>query len=393
MSRDVLLFVVTSDTSVKNKLTKAYPELKWIFVHSNKSDWSVEDKLNHLKKIKNGYHYLFLDTKIVKQCLKEKIIIDLEKIQLSLKTVALEDGKIITTSKKGLYQPVHTHHLSWKDYLAGGMIEAPPLAKNPELIVLAVVAGKVSDYSHWIESAERLGYNYHILGQNKPWGGWAMRTREFYQYLKDCPYPYVLLSDTTDVFFNRPADELVEKFKKFNKPVVMGGERCFAYPHGGKKGRYDPAIMKEFFDQRTKSKHRYPNAGLRMGTVAGLRDMLSGQLDYQDDQAPCFDDIYRGKDITVDHDNVLFGNCPGDGDNTEDFYYDQEHNCVRSKHSDEIPCVMHFPGRNFKLMYRYYGAITGTDPDYSQPAPWWVWMILLTFFCLVLAFVLGLYLT
>jgi hypothetical protein len=87
--------------------------------------------------------------------------------------------------------------------------------------------------THWtprLENCKRSlhqqGYlTYHLLGWGEKWGGWVWRMTQYVEALRALPSNrLVLLLDAYDMIASRPAAQLVETFRAFNRPVVVGTE-------------------------------------------------------------------------------------------------------------------------------------------------------------------------
>lgn len=247
-------------------------------------------------------------------------------------------------------------------------------------------------YAKWETTSDYYGYNYEIIGRNRPWKGFGTKIKAFHDRLQTVTEPYAVLTDATDLYFCGPAMELHDKFVKLGVDVIVSGEMNMYYPGG----HYDHEVIRQFFEGIQESEQRFPNSGFIMGKTESLKKMLELHLEYSDDQGPCFDTIFENRHpLVVDYHTVLIGNVPNylmDGDRAMNYFkYDEKTRRYRNIYSNEAPVALHFPGRNFYVMKHFY-ATSGQPSSstvFDDEAGWVVFAILLIVF-LILIFYLTL---
>ena len=145
----------------------------------------------------------------------------------------------------------------------------------------------------------------------------------------------VCFVDGYDVLQFGDLDEIETKFRTFEADLVVGSE-IFCWP--------SPWMAHLFPDVKTK--YRFPNSGMYVGTWKAIKHMLEWdryRLTY-DDQGYFQDWYLRQKEFVVkqDHDCILFQNCvfvPLD-----EFEYRGDRVVNRLKGTE--PCFFHFSGKS-----------------------------------------------
>lgn len=168
-----------------------------------------------------------------------------------------------------------------------------------------------------VKNIEKKGETIEILGQKHiPYeigqdveGGRRLKLKldEVYNfihrpYLK--PNDIILFTDAYDVYYSGDKKTVLERFKKMNKPVVFGSEKC-CYPDGG-KAEYYPNNQTMF---------PYLNSGLFIGRVEALKECMK-HYDSELIEDNCNDQLWwtnkfleRQDLIELDYNNNLFLNC------------------------------------------------------------------------------------
>lgn len=260
--------------------------------------------------------------------------------------------------------------------------------KEPRLkaITTATTNIKEEKLALYRKTAEHFGYNYAIVGRDKPWKGFKTKVSCLNEELQNTTEPYVVLTDSTDVFFTGSALELLEKFIKMDKGLVVGGERKIYY----KKGRYSDEEIKKYFASIATGTHMFPNTGFIMGKTDEMKKLLAYSENCADDQAAVMDTIFSKKmKVEVDCTGNIIGNVVYN--QGSEFYYNPETN--RYQNESGAPPVLHFPGQNLQVMKDYFFTL---NPDYFVPAPSSaVWTLVIIFAILILfiivVFLLGKY--
>lgn len=271
----------------------------------------------------------------------------------------------------------------FSDLSISGKLKAYPPCLDLKVLGVATQEINEKSFALWKESLEKYGYNYSILGRNKPWQGWTFRTKLYLEELKKLEANVTILADTIDLFFTAPAWEAYNKFIEQDCDIMIGVESIIAYGYE----KYPISRIEKFFLDKCESRFCFPNGGFLIGRTRNLINLLKTNLENQDDQAGYMDLLYEGKvNYSLDYDTVLIGNVP----NNHRVYYenifwhwDSAKKRYYNPHTGEYPVAFHFPGSNFKtMMYMYYGEgkeySTSTEDNNS-----FVFIILILFFLFV----------
>ena len=91
-----------------------------------------------------------------------------------------------------------------------------------------VIATKpnVGYYEVMVESCKRNNIELVVLGMGKPWNGLSDKYKYWIGYLKTLPKDeIVMLNDAYDVIILDSPENIISKFKAFNKPVVFSVQK------------------------------------------------------------------------------------------------------------------------------------------------------------------------
>lgn len=242
--------------------------------------------------------------------------------------------------------------------LAQGTFIGENYGIHPDIKLLTVATKEISpsSYERWETTARHYGYNYEILGRNESWKGFRTKTILYNQRVKTITEPYTILTDCLDLFFIGSSHEIFDKFIKSGKDVIIGGEMEIWYI----KGKYDKHEIKSFFSTLANGNTQaYPNSGFIMGKTEVIRKLMEINVSHEDDQAACFETIYENKlPLSIDYDTSIIANVPNYKENYEkavkNFEFDDKLKRYRNKHSNELPVVLHFPGKNMQVMQEFY---------------------------------------
>lgn len=174
------------------------------------------------------------------------------------------------------------------------------------------------------ERVHKNGETIEVLGQQENRQiGWenqqrfGVKLREVADYLQR-PHlkndDMILFTDAYDVAYFGTQKEIVERYKKFNCPIVFGAEKeC--HPDPGRARLY----------KKTDKEFSYLNSGLFIGTVSALRSCMGAYMydDMHDDQrywTTCF--FESPELIQLDYDNKLFLNTSNMKENL--FMFDED---------------------------------------------------------------------
>lgn len=91
------------------------------------------------------------------------------------------------------------------------------------------IATKAEGYFDLLnQTADRWGYDLHVLGWQQTWKGFAWKLELYIEALKKLPADEAIICvDGYDVVVMAPAKEMYQKFKKLNHPIVFSGQRYF----------------------------------------------------------------------------------------------------------------------------------------------------------------------
>jgi hypothetical protein len=237
--------------------------------------------------------------------------------------------------------------------------ESKILGNNLKLLTVSSSEVKEDEITKWKYTAEYYGYDYEILGRKKKWKGWSFRTQLYLNYiLKHPEYEVFCLVDCTDLFFCAPVEELYEKFCQYQKDIIIGVENTFFYRNSSKEKttKYPHKLVQRVFDN-VKSRYRYPNGGFLIGKRKAIIHLLKENLAAEDDQAGYMNLCYENKvHLYRDLKTELCGNIPfvKEGDESIYWEYDPINNRFYNTETKGRPCILHFPGKNYSIMNRFY---------------------------------------
>jgi len=190
------------------------------------------------------------------------------------------------------------------------------------------------------ETIEVLGQeeNRQIGWENQQRFG--VKLREVSNYLKRdtlCPNDLVLFTDAYDVAYFGTHEEIIERYKTFNSPIVFGCEKeC--HPDPNRATQYKSTNM-EF---------PYLNSGLFIGTVKALRQCIETYQydDKHDDQRYWTDQLFIHPElIALDHYNKIFLNTSGFKENL--FLFDIDTSIAYYKSANPMFVHVNGPEKSF----------------------------------------------
>lgn len=261
---------------------------------------------------------------------------------------------------------------------------------------------------NWEYTASSLGYDYKILGVGQKWGGWSWRTQKYLDYIQTLPEKNIVtITDGNDLFFTRSPTDLLNSYESYNSDVVFGGEpTCCTgkyqyHPFKVNRGIAISSMFDRYNQHNDSTRWMFPNAGCITGKVSRLVEMLEDIKDEPDDQAGYlerliedfnyFDIDYQTKIVgnvnaigyyhCVDHPQSDLCSSIKDKLRNEHQYWDLEltdsyctvnntnkieNNVIyeegynsfyryRNNITNNIPCILHFPGKNYEL-YNTFGS-------------------------------------
>lgn len=213
---------------------------------------------------------------------------------------------------------------------------------SDELIVYSYGNDKKKAYQ-LIESAKKNNITLILEGDGKKWNGFVDKLDNFNKFLeKQDNNQIVAFVDAYDVIIFDSSKNIVEKFKSFNKPIVISGEQT-CYPDKDAESYY-PNKHKRF---------RYVNSGTYIGYAGYLKKMLNKLksnnykcLDITkkthencDDQRCLTTYFIENQDIcAIDYDQKIFSVLFGTNENDYDFI---SYNNVFNKITNNKTSIIH----------------------------------------------------
>jgi hypothetical protein len=214
------------------------------------------------------------------------------------------------------------------------------------------------------KSARKNDYELVTLGWGQKWEGFIMKYKLLMENLnKFDDNDIIILTDAYDVIVTDKKEVVIEKFKKFKKPILLSkdgytGESIFNYLHD------------KIFD----TCHNYRIcAGLMMGYAWALKKLVNEMCGEElqkcqqlnlDDQVliinVCNNHDFYKKYIAVDKNSEIFYNTYGNVDNLEfdfnlDDIFDIKNDKLYIRHTDISPCFIHGPANvNLNEVCNFY---------------------------------------
>lgn len=241
-----------------------------------------------------------------------------------------------------------------------------------KLIVLSLSTDESVGSSNFEKTMQHLKYSYLILGRGVKFMGWPWRTRLYIDAinkLKTREQDLFVLCDSNDLFFVAPPEELIEKFNKIGKSVLVGAEPACCNGYYGSKNHKMKAVnkMRELGvksgvrDQgQDNTRYVYPNGGFVMGRAKELLSLLESNKNQYDDQGGYLQKIMDDPNLFhLDRAQTIVGNLPNMHSNYR-MYYDKNIPEIdhwkfsipdkrwRNVHSEDSPVCFHFPGKYWK---------------------------------------------
>ena len=283
-----------------------------------------------------------------------------------------------------LPRPLHDRMIPYELAQGTKMSYNYPIDPRVQLYAVSTIEVAPHTYERWKSSAIYYGFQPQVLCSDQTWKGFQVKIRGLYQGVKNCTSEYVVLTDTSDVYFQGSSTELCDKFiNKFinlNQDIIVGGEQIMYYPIA----TYDKKTVDDYFDGIKQGPQCYPNTGFVMGKTKSVLALLESIYDKHDDQAAIIDVFFEGKQpITIDYRTELIGNIPKypGGFGNDYFVLDEKTKRHVSTLHGTSPIVLHFPGKNFSIMDQYYNQ--GVY-DSSAENNWYWLLIILAILIIVL---------
>lgn len=239
-----------------------------------------------------------------------------------------------------------------------------------KLFVLSLSTDESLGSLNFEKTMQHYKYSYFFLGRGRRFLGWPWRTRlyiETINKLKSSDRDIFVLCDSNDLFFVGGPNELIEKFNKIGKEVVVGAEPACCNGYYGNKDRKMIAVnkMRELGarsgvrDQKQdNTRYVFPNGGFLMGRAKELLKLLESNKSEPDDQGGLLQKLMDDPErYHLDRSQSIVGNVPNMHSNYR-MYYDKNIPEIdhwkfidgrwKNIHSGETPVCFHFPGRYWK---------------------------------------------
>lgn len=230
------------------------------------------------------------------------------------------------------------------------------------LYVLTVATDYTNAVDNFKKSCEKNNLKCKILGLNKEFKGWKWRMQMYLDSIKDYnDDDIIIFSDSYDVIVQQNAKDIINKFKKLNKKVIISSEMNLLLPSELKQfGMYPQLFSDNKFLNNNLSDYIYPCLGLVIGYKKELYDLYKILINYKHPELynECYEDdqclfsfyfIKNGnKKFDLDYKQSLFGSMSGSLNR-----YEMIDNKLYNHKTDTIPSFVHFQG-NALSFYNYY---------------------------------------
>ena len=225
------------------------------------------------------------------------------------------------------------------------------LPSNRTEFYAVTIATDISPQSkRLLKSLHRNNIEASILAVGCKWQGFGNKIfwlREYFatlDLLTDLD-PIILFVDAYDVINLAPRAELLEKFRSFDCPIVVGAEKnCWP----------NPAEAPLFPNQE--KPYRFLNAGCVMGYKSAISSCIAGfSISPMDSEQGAWTKAFLcGENkIKIDYDGKLFFNLHG-ADLSDYEATGTEGGRWRLTHSRETPCIIHGNGPSGKVLNSIY---------------------------------------
>ena len=222
-----------------------------------------------------------------------------------------------------------------------------------DLLVLAVGTDMTHGLERFIRSCKVYGLHHKILGLHSDWKGGNMAKgmgggmkvnllRTELNTLNE--EQLVLFTDSYDVIMTTNEEEIIQKFNKFNTPVVFSAERS-CWPDTNLKSQYP----------KTSSVYTYLNSGGFIGKVKDLQKILHNSIaDHDDDQLYYTTYFLKHQDeISLDYHASIFQTL---NYSINDLEIVESKGRIKNTLYQQYPCQIHGNGGlNIKIKLNSFG--------------------------------------
>lgn len=185
----------------------------------------------------------------------------------------------------------------------------------------------------WEDSAEQLGYDFKVLGVGVPWTGFGTKMQVLLDYITSVdPDDLIVLTDCYDVIMVGSPEELENKFKAANRPIIMGAEKLCSLNCEKKAAQTCGATKK----------NKHVNTGFMMGKAKDLAEAIT----YANEQGNGDDQLGAGRFWMAHCDKV---HLDSEQEFVANIYTINELQVgggkrFMTKHTSQYPVVLHMPG-------------------------------------------------
>ena len=235
---------------------------------------------------------------------------------------------------------------------------------NDNLLLLATGTDMTDGLKRFIKSCKTYGLKYKIMGLDTVWNGGNMASGpgggQKINFLLDTlnelnDDQLILVTDSYDVIMSANSEEIIRKYKKFNKKIVFASESS-CWP--------DRDIAHKFPKIQGK-RNLYLNSGGFIGDVASIKKIVSTVPSNSDDQR-WYTQMFlseSGKEyMALDYNCEIF-QCLNDAEKELEIHFAMSR--LRNKINNTHPCQIHGnggPSRKLKLnQYENYLIKNRTD--------------------------------
>jgi hypothetical protein len=227
-----------------------------------------------------------------------------------------------------------------------------------KLHILTVATHNEGYYNALNYNANKYNINLTTLGFGQKWTGFTMKFDLINKYINTLDdNDIVVFTDAFDVLIIQDSNTIINKFKSFNKPIVISKD-------GDPHSLIIMYIHSRIFDKCNNTKI---NSGLYIGYVWALKllyEQIYKELNNIDDQIIliniCSNNDFFNKYITIDYNSILFYTTFGGyGILNYDFTLGFDSNIINNKlivnTTNQEPSFVHGPGNtNLDLLTDLY---------------------------------------
>jgi hypothetical protein len=243
-------------------------------------------------------------------------------------------------------------------------IENFKVISDHEDIIFYSYGSEYDKFKTLVKSATANNINIHINGIGVKWKDFSNKLENFHKFLENVnDNKIVMCLDAYDVIIFDNAENILNKFKEFDKPLVFSAE-IYCWP--------DKDIYNYYPEKTKNEKFKFVNAGTYMGYAWRIKEMLNefrktnyNCLTYDtnkyhkkvDDQR-CLtryylDNVNNKNDIALDHKQKIWSLCTGTKREDYDFDLNTFSN-LYNKSTNDKSSILHTNGWHkwYKDLYK-----------------------------------------